>query len=113
MKAEYILADERGQKRTIEAAQVEPLFRSMLLPILLEMGLPPDAIAGREISRLVSGIISHIREREGALAVARVEFRKVKQQRERDYETTLQFMRSFSLDEVPEPVSAEKLRRVA
>ena len=88
----YTLRDDRGKEIQVEEPHMYTHFKRFLLPILGEIGMSAERIAAYDgdIDRLTGVIIAHIRDRESSLAVARREFRKLKEQREHDFELIME-----------------------
>ena len=92
----YVLTDERGQKVTVEENKLFGHVKLILAPVLSEMGMMPETIAkyDGDLYALIGVMIAYVRDKESSLAIARREFKKLRDQRDADYALILNFIRA-------------------
>ena len=115
----YTLYGEKGEKpgeTIVSEEQLFPHFKLLLLELWSELGLDPIAMSkyDGDIYRMKGSMIARIRELIGKLETARLEFKKLRDKRDQDYETIMNFIRMFPGVALPENVvELEERRRKA
>jgi len=112
----YTVRDDHGKEVEISQAQMFRHMKLLLLPVLTEIGMMPDKIAAYDddISRLIGVIIAHIRDKNTSLEVARIEFKKMRDKREADYNLMVRYIRRMlPIEDAENVINLNERRKVA